>query len=358
MGDRTGIQWTDATWNPVTGCTRVSEGCRNCYIERTPPFRMAGRHFVNGTTGVQLHPDRLEQPLRWKKPRRIFVNSLSDLFHEAVPDEFITAVFGVMAAAPQHTFQVLTKRPERMRAWFSSLHGRGGLGPYIRSVRVDGDRTLPNLFNAVAKTEVVRGKTMRRMDDPWVAVFNAAACIGSGPLYNVWLGVSVEDQKTADERIPLLLQTPAAVRFVSYEPALGPLNLRLYLPVIERGRGGPIRSSGGLDWLICGFESGPKARPGHPDWARSVRDQCVGAGVPYLFKQWGEWAPYSQMKIGETPGCTDYHSRRKAKSVVLHPDGRQENIFTVGAMTMLKIGKKLSGRLLDGREWNEFPKGA
>jgi protein gp37 len=323
MGDRTGIQWTDATWNPVTGCTRVSEGCRNCYIERTPPFRMAGRKFINGSTGVQLHPDRLGQPLRWKQPRRIFVNSLSDLFHEAVPDEFIARVFSVMALAAGHTFQILTKRPERMQQWATD----------------EAARALVIAASGKADWKAVR----------WPYAW---------PLPNVWLGVSVEDQKTADERIPLLLKTPAAVRFVSYEPALGPLNLRLYMPVIERGRGGPIRSSGGLDWLICGFESGPKARPGHPDWARSVRDQCVGAGVPYLFKQWGEWAPYSQMKSGETPGCTDYHSRRNAKSVVLHPDGRQENIFTMGAMTMLKIGKKLSGRLLDGREWNEFPKGA
>lgn len=266
----TPIEWTDATWSPITGCTRVSEGCRHCYIERTIPFRMAGRKFVNGTTDVQLHHDRLTQPLYWKRPRRIFVNSLSDLFHEAVPEEFIAKVFLTMLAAPQHRFQVLTKRPRRM---LELLKKPSSAFPLCMMV---GD-TLPN----------------------------------------VWLGVSCEDQKAADERIPLLLQTPAAVRFVSLEPLLGPVNLRGYFrcltcvdhecsvhPTTRWGRAG-------LNWVIVGGESGPGARPMHPAWVRSIRDQCQAAGVPYFFKQWGG-----------------------------------------------QVSKKAAGRLLDGRTWDEMPKGA
>ncbi len=202
-----GIAWTDETWNPVTGCTRVSEGCRNCYAERVFPRAYANQNVpaarsnsVIENTGIRprrftdvvCHPDRLEQPLHWRKPRRVFVNSMSDLFHESVPDEFIDQVFKVMAHAPKHTFQILTKRPERMR------------------------RIVP----------VIRNHYPDRLD-------------------HVWLGVAVEDQATAVERIPLLLQTPAAVRFVSIEPMLGPVDLSKWLPP----------SNPHLDWVICGGES-------------------------------------------------------------------------------------------------------
>lgn len=290
VGDKTEIAWCDATWNPMSGCTRVSEGCRHCYIDRTPPFRMNGRKFVNGTTGVQLHPDRLDQPLKWKKPRRIFVNSLSDLFHEDVPFEFITAVFGVMAASPMHTFQVLTKRPERMRAWCSFIQKSGGLGLFIRTVRVDGDRTIPNYFNQVMRTAIYRGNTHRAMDDPWMQVFNAAACIGDGQLPNVWLGVSVENQRTADERIPLLLNTPAAIRFISYEPALGPVVMpeEWLMPAFSADDDRYHHPGGrGLDWVILGGESGPGARPCHVAWIRSIVQQCQAAKVPVFVKQLG-----------------------------------------------------------------------
>jgi protein gp37 len=280
----TGIEWTDTTWNPVTGCTRVSPGCDHCYIERTPPFRMAGRRFdhagTGATTGVQLHPERLDQPFRWRKPRRVFVNSLSDLFHTDVDDEYLARVFAVMAATPQHTYQVLTKRPARMRALLAD----------------------PQLL-LEATTE-----------DEWTAqtLYDAA-----WPLPNLWLGVSVEDQHWADIRIPYLLDTPAAVRFLSCEPLLGPIRLTRLLvspDLCPAGCGcsfaqdpdrrdcacdGPCRMdedwprpAAAIDWVIAGGESGPGARPLDLDWIRDLDAQCVNAGDVALFvKQLGaHWA--------------------------------------------------------------------
>ena len=256
---KTSIEWATDVWNPVTGCTKVSEGCRHCYAEtmvkrfgRVGPETLPGVHPVIHDFRVMLHPDRLEQPLHWRKPRRIFVNSMSDLFHKDVPEDFIDLVFGVMAAAVEHTFMVLTKRPERMLEYMTP----GGEG----SIELWGSRWPRGM---------------------------ARACFGESeptefPLPNVWLGVSVEDQATADERIPLLLKTPAAVRFVSVEPMLGPVNLHM-VPILVRGpRETALRQ---LDWVICGCESGPKARPMDPSWARSLKDQCAKAGVPFFYKQ-------------------------------------------------------------------------
>lgn len=356
MGDKTEIAWCDATWNPTSGCTRVSEGCRHCYIDRTPPFRMNGRKFVHGTTGVQLHPDRLAQPLKWKTPRRIFVNSLSDLFHEDVPDAFIDRVFAVMGLAHQHTFQILTKRPERMRTWFRWVESKRG-DLTVALVKKGGAWPKVDEYSAES---VLCAYCARDVLEPLAKITWAA-----WPLPNVWLGVSIEDQETADKRIPLLLQTTAAVRFVSAEPLLGPVDLAAYLQRdFVAGETRPPNAIGGtpykvarlgaaIDWTIVGGESGPGARPMHPDWARSIRDQCQAAGVPFFFKQWGEWAAMSQMPDGETPGCSDYH--RHAPSVVLHPDGQQNRTYPKGAMTMLKVGKKLAGSMLDGREWKEWP---
>ena len=280
MSDHSKIEWTDSTWNPVTGCTRVSEGCRNCYAERVLP--RTGQSFDK----VVCHPDRLNVPLHWKKPRRIFVNSLSDLFHEDVPDEFIAKIFLTMLSAKQHTFQILTKRPRRM---LDLLEKPSSAFPLAMMV---GD-TLPN----------------------------------------VWLGVSCEDQRTADERIPLLLQTPAAVRFISAEPLLGPIDLShiggksavAYRMVAKEPRR--------LNWVIVGGESGPGARPMHPDWARSLRDQCQAAGVPFFFKQWGEFSP--TVKVVDTEKHLSVDQFLK--------DG------------MVKVGKKVAGRMLDGRTWDETP---
>lgn len=276
MGDNSGIEWTDATWNPVTGCTKVSQGCKHCYAERIFARPYPGRAF----TDVRTHPDRLQLPLHWKKSRRIFVNSMSDLFHEDVPDDFIFDVFTIMARAHWHTFQVLTKRPERM--------------------------------------QLLVGEPVEAGEEE--------------PPRNIWWGVSVEDQATAHQRIPLLLGTPAAVRFLSCEPLLGPIDLRDPQNDIGEPRFSYLKKIDGegprIDWVIAGGESGPKARASHPYWFRSLRDQCADAGVPFFFKQWGEWAP-----TGESP------------MMLTDP----------GTVQFAKVGKKAAGRHLDGRTHDEFP---
>jgi protein gp37 len=289
MSDNSAIEWCDATWNPVTGCTEVSPGCDHCYAKtfaerwRGTP----GHHFENGFD-VTLRPDKLALPLSWRKPRRVFVNSMSDLFHASVPDEYIARVFAVMVAAPHHTFQCLTKRPARMRSLLCSID-----------------------FWSLVSVELGR---LWRVPPP--------RPLRGAPEW-IWLGVSVESQKWANIRIPLLLNTPAAVRFLSCEPLLGPVDLSRWLdtpPTCGCGAGlaGASDALGccvgcmtpepsGIDWVIGGGESGSGFRPLDLDWARSLRDQCVTAAVPYLFKQVG----------GRTP--------------------------------------KAGGRLLDGRTWDQYP---
>ncbi len=253
----TSIEWTDATWNPVTGCTRVSEGCRNCYMARTVP-----RQGQDPWT-VVLHPDRLDQPLKWKKPRRIFVNSLSDLFHEDVPDEFIVRVYAVMIAASWHTFQILTKRPARRQV--------------LRYQAAFCEAVVDNAAGLINKMRDRRSYNGTVNMARWHA--RAAR--------NIHEGVSIEDQASATERIPLLLRTPAAVRFLSCEPLLGPLNidhlaLGRYPDITQFMQ--PIPR---VDWVIVGGESGPGARPCDVAWIRSIRDQCKAAGVPVFVKQLG-----------------------------------------------------------------------
>ena len=266
--DKTKIEWTDATWNPITGCSRVSAGCEHCYAERLAGTRLKHHPSREGLTRetkhgpvwtgeVRLNETWLMQPLKWKRPRRIFVVAHGDLFHESVPDNWIGQVMEIMNEARHHTYQVLTKRPDRMAS-------------YLASSSLNWGRALPHV--------------------QW--------------------GTSVEDQGTADERIPLLLDTPVAVRWVSAEPLLGPMGLERYLT--PRVVGHP-----GLDWCVVGGESGPGARPMHPQWARDIRDQCVAAGVAFHFKQWGE------------------HVWLRSR--------------------FDRVGKKRAGRMLDGREWNEKP---
>ena len=250
MSDKTKIEWCNATWNPITGCSRVSPGCENCYAERLSGTRLKHHWSREGLTSpgptrplwngkVRFNEQWLNQPLDWKRPRRIFVCAHSDLFHEHVPNRWIKRVFRIMREARQHLFQVLTKRPEIAMIWTKTiLHGQD------------------------------RGYGLK---PPW-------------PLLNVHLGVSVEDQKRAEERIPLLLETPAAVRWISAEPLLGPINLETWL------RSRPPRYlskeiNHKLGWVVCGGESGPGYRPMDPDWARSIRDQCRVAGVPFFMKQ-------------------------------------------------------------------------
>jgi protein gp37 len=256
MGDRSGIEWTDATWNPVTGCDRVSEGCDHCYAQTlarrlklmgNPRYQLDGDPRTSGPGfGLNLHPDKLTEPLTWSRPRRVFVNSMSDLFHDDVPDGFIANVFGVMAVAQHHQFQILTKRPGRMASLLARLEDEArGFAAWHENSRTT-------------------------MSGPGTILW---------PLPNVWLGTSVENQRWADIRIPKLLQTPAAVRFLSCEPLLGPIDLHL------------DNVRGALAWVIVGGESGVGARPMDASWARSLRDQCVGSSVLFFFKQWGGITP-------------------------------------------------------------------
>lgn len=355
---KSNIEWTEETWNPVTGCTKVSPGCENCYamgMSRRCAAMGSAKYDgvvtmegpVRWTNVVRCHDDALGLPLQWRKPRRVFVDSMGDLFHKDVPFEFIDQVFGVMARCHLHTFQVLTKRPERAREYFQYLAGRA------EETRTYLDYQHPVLaYLALVHHE----KTSAWMCKP-----------DAWPLPNVWLGTSVENQETADRRIPHLLQCSAAVRFLSCEPLLGPVDLRDIARIRRGGQtiidsltgryvnafsdGGPALPA--IDWVIAGGESGGrKARPMHPDWVRSLREQCVAAGVPFYFKQWGAWIAYYDRD--QDPEWRD----------LPHPDGPRERWLNVAGghgfhgsrvIAIRHVGKKRAGRLLDGREWNEFP---
>lgn len=363
MADKSGIEWTDATWNPLAGCSIVSAGCTNCYAMKQAARLLdkPGSHYegttrkVNGnpvwTGKVSLAPDHIiTQPLRWKRPRRIFVNSMSDLFHESVPNEWIDRVFSVMALCPHHIFQVLTKRPERMREYFEK-----NFHPHHVASRAD--KYSPGCHDEIASMKF--------------------------PLGNVWLGVSVEDQTRANERIPLLLDTPAAVRFLSCEPLLGPVELEEswhgecalnsecwgdcawcsngHPPLYNCQKGQQSEAElnkgrSGIDWVIVGGESGPGARPMHPDWVRALRDQCTAAGVPFFFKQWGEFASvYDREK-------DDPDWKRCGEIECQNQPGRWMNLegghgFHGDRVHYMKRpGKKAAGRLLDGQTWDQFPR--
>lgn len=262
------IEWTDVTWNPTVGCTRVSPGCENCYAEKVAHRGMSPQHkglTVLGKQGVRwngeinLVPSALEKPFHWRKPRKVFVDSMSDLFHPGVPFEYIAIVFGVMAACPQHTFQVLTKRPARMVEFFEWLPQHFTAPRHVPSY------VTQSLEELIASAQ-------------WV----------DWPLANVWLGVSVEDQQRADERIPLLLECPAAVRFLSCEPLLGPVEIGLAgtLPGYLTGSAyAPV--SAWLHWVIVGGESGQGARLCDMEWLESIVDECTASGVPVFVKQLG-----------------------------------------------------------------------
>lgn len=323
MSNNTGIEWTDATWNPTTGCTKVSPGCDNCYaLTFSERWRGVSGHYFENGFDIQLRPDKLTLPLRWKKPRKVFVNSMSDLFHKDIPDEYIAKVFAVMALTPRHTYQLLTKRHGRMR---SLLNDRSfAVAVRVEMYAIDRDATLDT-------------------QEQW-------------PLPNVWLGVSVEDQKHADLRIPALLDTPAAVRFLSCEPLLGSVDLTriaagskqqpdMVYDALGQRYGVPGRwqaaTSARIDWVIVGGESGRGARPMSPQWAASLRDQCAAADVPFFFKQWGEYAPTGWHVIGRP---------QKGHALVGDP------IDDLGHRhEMRRVGKKAAGRELDGRTWDQFP---
>lgn len=345
MGDRSNIGWTDTTLNIASGCTRVSDGCLNCYIDRTAPFRIEGRRFdgpgIGATTGVALHPKRLRAPLRWTRPRRIFINSLADLWHDEIPDELIARLWIVMAMAEQHRFQLLTKRPARMRALLTSPAWPQLLADALPWVIENVDARMP----------------AARVDAAW-AWLRARERPGDlvEPLPNVLIGVSVESQDVT-YRIRDLLRTPAALRWLSCEPLIGPLDLRPWLPQ--------------LDWLVIGGETGPAPRPMHPDWARGIRDQAVAAGVEVYFKQWGVWGP-APWALPREPGESDaaYRARSDAGAAThtvsieghLHePPHRPWSIErgTIPAESthepIRRWGVKAAGRELDGHVWDDDP---
>lgn len=356
MGAITSIEWTDASWTPIrarnreTGklgwhCTHVSEACRNCYAEGINKRLGTGLAFKPGhLKDVEIFLDEamLLAPLRWRKARKIFVCSMTDLFADFVPDEMIDKVFAVAALCPQHTFQVLTKRPERMRVYLATwpMNSR------------EPDR-ISNLAHQISWG--MRGHS-------------GSGGLCTRPLPNVWLGTSAEDQPAADARIPDLLATPAAVRFVSLEPMLGPIDLTRidfgaeWLDALAGYRSmkewaNDIFDAGPrIDWVICGGESGPHARPMHPDWARSLRDQCAAAGVPFFFKQWGEWIPEVDRERDDPDWRLDY-SRRYACA------GNMRWLNLAGGMgfhgerfhVMRRVGKARAGRILDGRTHDDLP---
>lgn len=326
MANNSKIEWTQATWNPITGCDKVSQGCKNCYAEimHRRLMKMHPRKYSKPFLGnIQWHIDDLKTPTNTKKPTVFFVNSMSDLWHKDVPFDFIDAVFSEMSRNERHTFQILTKRPEIALKFFNARAGHA-----------------------------------------WTK--------------NVWIGVSVEDQKAADERIPLLLQIPAAIRFLSCEPLLGPIDLIActtwppdkcpYCDFIgrgildENGRMCPECSSymdrmPMIDWVIVGGESGHKARPMHPDWVRAIRDQCNACSVPFFFKQWGQWGPEEKaielLKPDQALGV--FHH------IHIYPDGKidehppYQDIDSERCQWMFKLGKHAAGNTIDGKIHLAYP---
>lgn len=361
MGQQSKIEWTDATWNPVRGCSVLSPGCTNCYaMKQAHRFAGPGKPYAGLTKMTRGGPvwtgevaeiwEGLDQPMRWQRPRRVFVNSMSDLFHERVSVDFIAHVFAYMAYAPQHTFQVLTKRAERMHQVLTS-------DEFDERYH---DATL------IARTEAEEIFGARGWFDPNERRTNDIRALDPAlPLANLHLGVSAEDQRRADERIAPLLATPAARRLISLEPLLGPVHLsNVYIgpdSALHRAWGFPQQvdhinalhaaNRARIDWVIVGGESGPGARPVHPGWVRWVRDECVADGVPFLFKQWGEWAPHAPI-----PGFDEGGALRDGSVRYLEGDGREpDGHFRRGDAAVRRVGKAAAGRLLDGVLHNEFP---
>jgi len=318
MGD-TDIQWTGKTWNPLRGCTEISPGCAHCYAAAVAarfsgpglPYEGLAYFDDNGkahwTGKLRIVPEKLAEPLHWRKPAKIFVNSMSDLFHEKVPFTFVDEVFAIMASCERHTFQVLTKRPERMARYFSER----SLGDVYTNILC-----LADAEPAYGPSPHDRLRSILKITDMWSlrdGKPSRHAPPPAWPLPNVWLGVSVEDQKRADERIPHLLRTPAAIRFLSIEPMLEAIDLNRMETMCETWRKG-FTIGTYLDWVIVGGESGHNARPLDLAWARSIRDQCKSAGVAFFMKQCGS-RPFDSRGADGFPGASKvYRSAEEAKS--------------------------------------------
>lgn len=314
MGDKTAIEWTDASWTPIRAwnlttvkigwhCEHATTGCEFCYAEGMNKRLGTGLPFKPGhrkDIEIFLDEEMLLAPFGWKKPRKIFVCSMTDAFAEFVKDEWLDRMFAVMALCPQHTFQVLTKRAERMMEYCGGLR----IGAWRKAIRAGYPKREPSLI--------------------------------TDPLPNLWLGVSCERQREWDERTEYLRNTPCAVRFVSAEPLLGSIV-------------GSPDTMQSLDWLIVGGESGPNARPMHPDWARSLRDQCQAVGMAFFFKQWGEWQIDTRGGVMPDTGERETWIGKNGKTYNPSAPYGQE------CWSMMRVGKKAAGRLLDGRTWDEFP---
>lgn len=379
MANNSKIEWTQSTWNPITGCDKVSQGCKNCYAEimHRRLMKMHPRKYSKPFLGnIQMHEKDLTIPMERMVPTVYFVNSMSDLFHPSVPFEFVAKVFICMGLCPHHTFQILTKRPERALEFFKEYEYFG----------FGDDRTTdelamdfhPWLYDK--KTHQLR-QDLRNAgwfwdsygDDDSRFIFENDA-----PLKNVWIGVSVEDQKAANERIPLLLQIPAAVRFLSCEPMLGPIDLSICTTwppskctkcgfvgrglLVDEGTECPECDSfmdrlPMIDWVIVGGESGHKARPMHPDWVRAIRDQCNACSIPFFFKQWGQWGPYEKamalLKGDQALGVFDYvHVYRDGKT---DPNPPWQDVDAERCEWMFKLGKHAAGNVLDGQTHLNYP---
>jgi protein gp37 len=326
------IEWTDHTFNPWIGCTKVSPGCAHCYAEARDQRFAEGKHWGEGAPRQRTSESNWRQPLKWNREAaraeemdhgtgaslrrpRVFCASLADWLDDEVPIEWLADLLRLIQATPNLDWLLLTKRPENWAARFNE-------------VRL--------LLNSVPNS------------NPFF--FWLVGWIDGTPPANVWVGTSVEDQARADDRIPKLLQIPACIRFLSCEPLLERIGLYEWLfdPTPEtrtfegrRQMKVVAKADSGLHWVIAGGESGANARPMHPKWARSLRDQCAAAGVPFFFKQWGEWQPYTM----GTAYCVGF----RQSTVIKNGEG------ATGWPAYL-VGKKAAGRLLDGREWNEFPK--
>ena len=337
---KTKIEWTNTTWNPTIGCNKVSRGCKNCYAE-IMHRRLMGMYpekykqpFLDGAFE---YPEALTIPLKWKKPAMVFVDSMSDLFHENISFEYIDKVFSVMAANQHLTFQILTKRPERMLEYFD--------------------------FRAPLYGDYPNAETNMRVWD--ICLTNYSRFTTDWPLKNVWIGTSVEDQKAADERIPFLLKVPAAVRFLSCEPLISSVDLNINIDVLKWSGYNKLNVLTGvltnnsrnstcatplmttINWVIVGGESGNNAAPMHPDWVRTIRNQCEAAGVPFFFKQWGTWLPTTMPLVSSQIAILPQYFASSKSKFYQSADGRSE---------YYKGGKNRTGNKIDGLQHLEFPK--
>lgn len=342
MSDSTHIEWTDggATWNIISGCSLKSEACSRCYAMTLAGTRLKHHPSRKGLTKqtksgpvwtgeVRMYRPWLDQPIKWTRPRMIFVCAHGDLFHENVPDEWIDEVMAVIAYTDWHIHQLLTKRADRMLGYMTRLYQN-------------------DHYKKVA--ELIVGILGKR-GDPEKAV---AKCIAQFEkrLPHAWFGVTAENQPTADERIPYLLAAPVCVRWISAEPLVGFVDARRYMPKRRRRKdepkvGSEANPGASLDWVVAGYESGARARPGHPDWARKLRDDCVAAGTAFFFKQWGSWMPddrHPERMFIYHDGSTDIQ------------DGRAADPRNGGECEVACLGsKKKTGNVLDGRTWRQYP---